>query len=203
MYGVTVNHVTGLKVVLPSGEVVQFGGKAAECSGYDLTGFFVGSEGTVGIVTEVTVKLLRTAGACRHAAGDFRVDRRRRTHGGCDNGCGHNSGGAGDARWLDPASGRGGVSCGVSAGCGRGVAHRTRGTGGTGRGAGGGGEGSLRAAEGSRSAAGEKRDRTRSPVEGPQERIRSAGTTGALVLFAGRRGASDTDSRRCCSSSAR
>ncbi len=59
MYGVTVNHVTGLTVVLPSGEVVRFGGKAAECSGYDLTGFFVGSEGTVGIVTEITVKLLR------------------------------------------------------------------------------------------------------------------------------------------------
>ncbi len=57
--GVTVNHVTGLTVVLPSGEVVRFGGKSAECSGYDLTGFFVGSEGTVGIVTEIIVKLLR------------------------------------------------------------------------------------------------------------------------------------------------
>ncbi len=59
MHGVTVNHVTGVAVVLPSGELVRFGGKAAECSGYDLTGFFVGSEGTVGIVTEITVKLLR------------------------------------------------------------------------------------------------------------------------------------------------
>ena len=58
-YGVTVNHVTGLTVVLPSGEAVHFGRKAAESSGYDLTGFFVGSEGTVGIVTEITVKLLR------------------------------------------------------------------------------------------------------------------------------------------------
>ncbi len=59
MHGVTVNHVTGVTVVLPSGEVVRFGGKAAECSGYDLTGFFVGSEGTIGIVTEIIVKLLR------------------------------------------------------------------------------------------------------------------------------------------------
>ena len=59
LHGVTVNHVTGMTVVLPSGDVVQFGGKAAECSGYDLTGFFVGSEGTIGIITEVTVKLLR------------------------------------------------------------------------------------------------------------------------------------------------
>src|SRR3974377_2312413 len=58
-YGVTVNHVTGLTVVLPSGEVVRFGGKAAESDGYDLTGFLVGSEGTVGIVTEITVRLLR------------------------------------------------------------------------------------------------------------------------------------------------
>ncbi len=58
-YGVTVNHVTGVTVVLPSGEIVTFGGKAAESGGYDLTGFFVGSEGTLGIATEITVKLLR------------------------------------------------------------------------------------------------------------------------------------------------
>ena len=59
MYGVTVNHVTGMTVVMPSGDVVHFGGKGCESNGYDLTGFFVGSEGTVGIVTEITVRLLR------------------------------------------------------------------------------------------------------------------------------------------------
>jgi glycolate oxidase len=59
LHGVTVNHVTGVEVVLPSGEVVQFGGKAAESAGYDMTGFFVGTEGTVGIATAITVKLLR------------------------------------------------------------------------------------------------------------------------------------------------
>ncbi len=58
-YGVTVNHVTGLEVVLPSGRVVEYGGKAAESCGYDLTGFFVGSEGTLGIATKITVKLTR------------------------------------------------------------------------------------------------------------------------------------------------
>src|SRR5271166_3692696 len=58
-YGVTVNNVTGLTVVMPSGEVAHFGGKAAESSGYDLTGFFVGSEGTIGVVTEITVRLLQ------------------------------------------------------------------------------------------------------------------------------------------------
>ena len=44
---------------MPSGEIVHFGGKAAESYGYDMTGFIVGSEGTVGIATAITVKLLR------------------------------------------------------------------------------------------------------------------------------------------------
>jgi glycolate oxidase len=57
--GVTVNHVTGLEVVLPDGRIVQLGGKAASSGGYDLTGFFVGSEGTLGIATAITVKIMR------------------------------------------------------------------------------------------------------------------------------------------------
>jgi glycolate oxidase len=57
--GVTVNHITGLEVVLPEGRVIRLGGKAQDSTGLDLTGFFVGSEGTMGVVTEITVKLTR------------------------------------------------------------------------------------------------------------------------------------------------
>jgi glycolate dehydrogenase FAD-linked subunit len=58
-YGVTTNHVLGLEVVLPDGEVIRTGGKCWETPGYDLTGLVVGSEGTLGIVTEITVRLMR------------------------------------------------------------------------------------------------------------------------------------------------
>ncbi len=58
-YGVTTNHVLGLEVVLPTGEVVHCGGATLDTPGYDLTGLFVGSEGTFGIVTQITVRLLR------------------------------------------------------------------------------------------------------------------------------------------------
>jgi len=57
-YGVTTNHVLGVTVVLPDGQVVRLGGKLADEPGYDLLGVFVGSEGTLGICTEVTVRLL-------------------------------------------------------------------------------------------------------------------------------------------------
>jgi glycolate oxidase len=59
-YGVTVNHVLGLEVVLPDGSIVHTGGEVAETPGYDLTGLFVGSEGTLGIATEITLKILKT-----------------------------------------------------------------------------------------------------------------------------------------------
>jgi glycolate dehydrogenase FAD-linked subunit len=58
-YGVTTNHVTGLELVLPEGDVVRVGGKTAETPGYDLTGLVVGSEGTFALVTEIIVKLSR------------------------------------------------------------------------------------------------------------------------------------------------
>jgi glycolate oxidase len=58
-YGFTTNHVTGAQIVAPDGELVRLGGRAPDTPGYDLLGAFVGSEGTLGIATEVTVRLVR------------------------------------------------------------------------------------------------------------------------------------------------
>jgi len=70
-YGVTTNHVLGMKMVLADGEVVDLGGKVADMPGYDLTGVFVGSEGTLGIATEITLKILRRADAIAVLLADF------------------------------------------------------------------------------------------------------------------------------------
>ncbi len=59
-YGFTTNHVTGVEFVTPAGDVVTIGGKAPDAPGYDLLGAIVGSEGTLGIATEVTVRLTRS-----------------------------------------------------------------------------------------------------------------------------------------------
>ncbi|AFY75200.1 glycolate oxidase, subunit GlcD [Synechococcus sp. PCC 7502] len=70
-YGVTTNHVLGLKVVLPNGDIIDVGGKIPEMPGYDLTGLFVGSEGTLGITTEITLKILKTPEAVHVLLADF------------------------------------------------------------------------------------------------------------------------------------
>lgn len=59
-YGSTTNHILGLEVVLPTGEIINLGGAGADTVGYDLLGAFVGSEGTFGIATKITVRLTRT-----------------------------------------------------------------------------------------------------------------------------------------------
>jgi glycolate dehydrogenase FAD-linked subunit len=59
-YGFTAHHVTGLTFVLPDGEVVELGGEALDPEGPDLLGAIVGSEGTLGVVTSITLRLVRT-----------------------------------------------------------------------------------------------------------------------------------------------
>ena len=57
-YGFTTNYITGLEVVLPDGEVVTLGGKEVDHPGYDLLGAFVGSEGTLGVATKITLRVI-------------------------------------------------------------------------------------------------------------------------------------------------
>ncbi len=64
-YGVTTNHVLGVELVLPTGEMVQLGGAVERGVGYDLTGLVVGGEGTLGLVTRATLRLTRAPEAYR------------------------------------------------------------------------------------------------------------------------------------------
>jgi len=64
-YGVTTNHVLGVELVLASGEVVTLGGAVEDRPGYDLVGLVVGAEGTFGIVTRATLRLVRAPEAYR------------------------------------------------------------------------------------------------------------------------------------------
>ena len=64
-YGVTTNNVLGVRMVLMNGEIVDIGGPSLDSPGYDLLALIVGSEGQLGIVTEVTVRLLKAAEGAR------------------------------------------------------------------------------------------------------------------------------------------
>ena len=70
-YGVTTNHVLGVKLVLPDGEIVAIGGAVGEQPGYDLIGLLVGSEGTLGIVTEITLRILKAPESINVLLADF------------------------------------------------------------------------------------------------------------------------------------
>jgi glycolate oxidase len=70
-HGFTVHHVTGLTLVLPDGDVVELGGKALDPDGPDLLGLVVGSEGTLGIVTRVTLRIVRAPEAVRTLLAGF------------------------------------------------------------------------------------------------------------------------------------
>jgi glycolate oxidase len=58
-YGFTTTHVLGLEVVLPDGSLAHLGGQTLDAPGYDLAGVFVGSEGTLGIATQVTLRIVK------------------------------------------------------------------------------------------------------------------------------------------------
>lgn len=64
-WGATTQHILGLEVVTPTGAVIETGAAAVDQPGYDLTGLLTGSEGTLGIVTKITVRLMRTPEATR------------------------------------------------------------------------------------------------------------------------------------------
>ncbi len=70
-HGFTVHHVTGLTLVLPDGEVVELGGKALDPDGLDLLGVVVGSEGTLGVVTRITLRIVRSAETVRTLLAGF------------------------------------------------------------------------------------------------------------------------------------
>jgi len=64
-YGLTTNNILGLEVVLMSGEVLRLGGKQLDAEGYDLLGLMTGSEGLLGVITEVTVRIIRKPATAR------------------------------------------------------------------------------------------------------------------------------------------
>ncbi len=70
-YGFTTNYVTGLKVILPDGELVELGGRALDPPGYDMLGAFVGSEGTLGVAVEITLRVIPVPEAVKTMAAFF------------------------------------------------------------------------------------------------------------------------------------
>src|SRR5437879_12668802 len=70
-YGFTTTHVLGLEVVLPDGSLVHLGGKTLDTPGYDLSGVFVGSEGTLGIATKIILRIVKRTDCVRTLLAQF------------------------------------------------------------------------------------------------------------------------------------
>ena len=77
-YGMTTNNLLGCEIVLMTGEIVRIGGKHLDAGGYDLLGVITGSEGLLGVVTEVTVRILKKPETRPRRAGRLCLLRRRR-----------------------------------------------------------------------------------------------------------------------------
>src|SRR5579859_6509720 len=65
IYGVTTNHVLGLEIVTPDGDIIEVGGWTQDTPGYDLTGLLIGSEGTLCIVTKIITRIVHLAEAVK------------------------------------------------------------------------------------------------------------------------------------------
>ncbi len=125
-YGVTTNHVLGLEVVMPDGEIVWLGGKTREACGYDLAGVFVGSEGTFGIATQIVVRILKKPQAVKTILAVFDAIDRASSRRVGDHRARARARRDGDDRPSDDPGGRGRVQLRLSARRRRGAADRAR-----------------------------------------------------------------------------
>ncbi len=186
-HGFTAHHVTGLTFVLPDGEIVEVGGKALDPDGPDLLGVLVGSEGTLGIATRVTLRVVRAPETVRTLlAGFHTMDAAGAAVSGIvaagvmpgcdrDDGSPHDRGSRARGRTRLPAGSRRGAP--------RRAGRRPR----AGRGRRGGGRADLRRVRRLRGANRHDRRGPRAPVERAEVRVRRDGAHRDRLLRPGRR----------------
>ena len=114
-YGMTTNNLLGCELVLMTGEIVRIGGKHLDAGGYDLLGVITGSEGLLGVVTEITVRILKKPECARAVLVGFRLLRRCRRMREQDHRRGHHSRRHGDDGPAGDPRGRGVRACRISA----------------------------------------------------------------------------------------